>query len=506
MPDDADSTGSIVTLPTTPDKVSHESLTGTPNKGVKPARPPPPVLTPDKIHKNTSALHHIISPRNALFSAFSGIGSPLKPPGKFSAFNGLGNSPLSCKKLSFSAVSRPLPDAPAKTAEDGEIYCDIEEEDYYEENDVEGVHLLNGNTTTDRTQPMFNVQNLPISELPPPLPSRGPPPVPSIEKILDRNKVILNEDHDIFEEYDIPGESSDLPSVVNAAKNTNLLLKSVGNESRDPLSPVPHDLPSELPFFAVQSPPSRVVYPPIPEKGSLSTTQFNSVDEDDNFYKVPNSSLVTENIYQVPASIPIPVNNNTNGSIMKGVTGSVVTSLNTPSTLLAPSSEVYQIPTSEQVPVPKSSDLQLKTNDIDRSPKHSQNGVIDASKTESNLNNATISNNFKSKRILEQGKTTDYGKSTLVKNSGSKLTQAANNQSVNVTLAGSQVGKRKNISVKERIALLNNKEAEYTVDGTELSKSSDNLVVRLDTKEITLDHATKRAFLESTLMPKVPSK
>ena len=469
VPEENEGDESSVISSSTPKKAPDDVMS---NKCDKPARPPPPILTPERPLKNTSALHHKISPRNVL-SALSGItsavASPLKPNGIFSLRLGKGNSPISCKNLAFTSSPRPLPDTPNKPSEEGDFYCEIEEEDVYEESDADGNNLLNGKSPHHQEGSI--VRQVPVVDLPPPLPSRGLPPVPNIEKLIDKNKALL-EDNTLLENYDIPGVNDlhSLPSKRTEFDSTSS-------------TRVPHDLSKLFPDISFQSWDRGA--PPIPDKSGSSPTG----DEDDNVYKVPSSALTIDNIYQVPPAKPIPVNR----IILVSSRRELQPAARSPS----PLAELYQCPAPEAIPVNTN---HLIKNNVATTSEHIFNKQISSTGNE-------ISNN-----INQISKTGKENSELLVSDSSKIPVEAVDSQRMrpqNIPTSSSTssvfISKghfKKKITVKERIALINKE----TTDGSpeppavcSSVKSDDDLVILLDNREIRLDQAKKRAFLESTL-------
>ena len=354
------------------------------------------------------------------------------------------------KRKLFGVSARPLPEAPDPD-EGGEIYCVIEDDDHYELSEADGSHLMpHDKSRVALSTPLSAYASRMEERTPPPLPQRGPPPVPNFKALPPKPSHVvppLLSDPDL-EDYDIP---EDLDAINQAVNKTLVLSNPL--ESED-VAPLPQDLSVVLPSYPLSPRRNEEEQPPLPEKGGAPAV----AEEDDNVYKVPTIH-VSEDIYKVPPPDPVPVgnnndnHNNNNNNIIKSEP--IVSKTEHKNSVLEntteESSELYQIPSSDIIPVSSStckptSKIPLSTSKQSQSAKGVSNGVS---------NEVARANIFP----------------------GSKGTSSVN--------------------VKERVALINKKK-ETSLTKCPINSSSD-VVVMLGNKEIKLDQDKKKAFLESTL-------
>jgi len=445
---------------------------------IKPARPPPPVLgkTPTK---NMSALHtHPVlqqaitspnadSPQTSANTECPTNGSALHRviSAPFSHIHKIMGSPARAtitnvtKRKLFGVSARPLPEAP-NNDENGEIYCVIEDDDHYELSESNGSRLL-----PHRNHRIPGMG--PNATSPPPLPVRGPPAVPNLDTLPPKPKFMSRpqSQSDDLEEYDIPEDLS----YLNQAVNNSIVSSDDPHESVE-IAPLPQDLSLVMPSYPMSPKRNEVPQPPLPQKNVIN----NIEDDDDDVYKVPTSHSIEEIIYQVPAADPIPVGNNNlittkqNSNFnqefqcLQEVNSSMEDDVDN-------STELYQIPSSEVIPV-----------SFANTPTPSKIPITNKLPTTS-LPTAPCTNVTPPKSCITsipRPVSTELSVPRPSVFSGSKGSSSVN--------------------VKERIAQINSNKKESTLTRSPV-KNTDDVVVMLGNHEIKLDQDKKKAFLESTL-------
>ncbi|XP_018011214.1 flocculation protein FLO11 [Hyalella azteca] len=418
----------------------------TPRK-TAPVRPPPPNISLGKLEANRSALHdEILSPKNPVLNALacstSNKKAAVKSPG-----SQLSKIFPACRSLPFSSPSRPLPATPQKDMEESGFYCEISDDDFYEESEADGTSFATTSITVTGSLP----NRQPVLNPRPPLPVRGPPPIPTLPHSSSVRAPIpassgtdVATNSQLLEEYDIPDDVRIHTAVENQQQTSSS--SSIGNSSSDSDSVAP---------------------------------------EVDNVYKIPNATVpVSEDIYKVPPSIPIPVGNNnltlTNKSDINNKVEANNSDGNSLSTLGGVTSEVKNVDPLEPVPPVSSS--------VYQSPAPVSVPV------DKFLCRALGTGNKKS------GENEDLKSKCSA--DATKMKTVNTNTSVGRSLNSSEKKPEMNVSIKDRIALFNQNKALETTQlsiNKTINQYSDELLVRLDDKEIRLDNAKKKAFLQSTL-------
>ena len=438
--------------------------------------------------KSTSALHQSFSPRSAVMGIGTSMAASLSSLA--SSVSPLKKSPLSCKKLGFSVSSRPLPETPHSPVEEGgEIYCEIDGEAYYEESDALDTNPVSSDMSSQSISQHMLPNNSPCQQAPPPLPSRGPPPMPILGNYPAKPQGTVQNNTESFEDYDIPEELDEASTSKKQIISSN---SPITNKKILSITPAQPRGIASFPLILKSRP---ILNPPLPEKKCSD----NSTDlEDENIYKVPTSTLVNEDIYKVPSSFPVPV---AMSKELSSVANTNEQHAYNSSESTFNSSQHYLSPSSDNGSLVKAKLSEkghaLATNGDHVSDQQSTVAASSVANTElpsgdgdRRLLNCSLTNKIISKASLNAESSLGQDSNRYLQNSVKDTASS----SLSATLAKIN----QNVSVKERIALLNSANSDCKNDHS-TSKYAEDLVVKLGNQEIRLDHNKKKAFLESTL-------